>query len=167
MADRARAWGDALINATFPVTQTQVIIDLLATLSPSDTITAVRLVIRLHCVPQNLSDDIDGGTKVDFGIGVAALEAFNANAIPDPDVAADVPARGWLWRSTMIAVGDHVTGPPAHDVYFGSVLENDIRAMRKVDRGKLYLVMRSGPTVISGSYLPTAVIGIVRTLCLT
>ncbi len=167
MTDRARAWGDAIIDASFPITQTQVIDDLLETLSPNDTITAVRLVIRLHCVPQNLSDNIDGGTRIDFGIGVAALEAFNANAIPDPDVAGDVPARGWLWRSTMIAVANSVTGPPAHDVYFGTTLEADVRAMRKVDRGKLYLVMRSGPTVVSGSYLPTAVIGLVRTLCLT
>jgi len=167
MADRARAWADTLISASFPVVSSQVVVNLLTTLIPSDMITAVRLVIRLQCVPQNLSDDIDGGTTISFGIGVSALEAFTALVLPDPEIDADVPARGWLWKSVMLAVANSVTGPPAHDVYFGTTLEADVRAMRKVDRGVLYLSMRSTDNAVSGSYLPTAVIGLVRVLCLT
>jgi len=118
-------------------------------------------------VPQNLSDNIDGGSVVDLAIGVSATEAFNANVVPDPGSPADTPARGWLWKDRLIAVGNSVTGPPAHDVYWGTELKADIRSMRKVDRGVLYLAMQFDNTLVSGSFLPVSCIGIVRALCAT
>jgi len=142
-------------------------INLLTTLTASDTVTAIRIIIRMHVVPQNLSDNIDGGAVVDMAIGVAALEAFTANVVPDPDVAAETPARGWLWKDRLIAVGNSVTGPPAHDVYYGTSLHADVRAMRKVDRGILYLAIAIRDMGVSGSFLPTSVIGSVRVLCAT
>ena len=164
---RPRAWADTLVDVAFTTTGGVLIDNLLTPLTASDTVTAVRLIIHLHMVPQNLSDDIDGGTVVDMAVGVSAAEAFNANVLPDPNVAGDTPARGWLWRDRLIAVGNSVTGPPAHDVYYGTEIRADVRAMRKVDRGILYLHLISGGMTVSGAYLPVAVIGIVRTLCLT
>ena len=164
---RPRAWGTTFIDEQYNVANTETNFNLLAELTPSDTITAMRILVHVIAVPQNLSDNIDGGTVVDMGIGVASLEAFTAGVLPNVNVAGEVPARGWLWRDRLIAVGNSVTGPPVHDVYFGTEVHADLRAMRKVDRGVLYLSTRSSDIKVSGTYLPLALVGIVRVLCAT
>ncbi len=164
---RPLAWADSHIDATFTVTGGGFVADLLLGLAANDTITVIRLIIHLMAVPQNLSDNIDGGSIVTAVIGVSASEAFVANVLPDPGTPTEVPARGWLWKDRIIAVGNSVTGPPAHDVYYGTELKADIRAMRKVDRGNLYLTMQSNNMAVSGSFLPISVSGIVRALCAT
>jgi len=164
---RPLAWGDTEIDDLFTSAATKSPVDLLTTLTPSDTITAIRIIIRLYCIPQNLSDNIDGGSRIDIGIGVAAEEAFTANVVPDPSVMADVPARGWLWKGTLIAVANTVTGPPARDIYYGTEISADVRAMRKVDRGNLYIARQAKDFSVSGSFLPVTLVGMVRVLCAT
>ena len=164
---RPLAWADTHFDLTHSVAGTKNPINLLDNLAPSDTITVIRLIIHFMVQPQNLSDNIDGGSVVDLAIGVSAVEAFNANVMPDANVPADVPIRGWLWKDRLVAVGNSVTGPPAHDVYYGTELKADIRAMRKVDRGILYLVTSATDISVSGSFLPTSLVGIVRALCAT
>jgi len=117
-------------------------------------------------LPQNLPDNTIGAVSVDLGIGVAAEEAFNAGVVPDPDQASESPARGWLWRDRMVMVSNHITGPPVNDIFQVSEVRADIRAMRKVDRGILY--MRSIARELNPTdFAPVRIVGIVRVLCAT
>jgi len=95
------------------------------------------------------------------------VEAFNANVVPDPSEVVDFPARGWLWKETLIAVGNSVTGPPAHDVYMHTEVSADIRSMRKVDKGILYIARDAKDFSVSGAFLPVTLVGMVRALCAT
>ena len=164
---RRLAWADTHFDISLLTATGITGLNLLSTLEGNDTITVIRLIIKLYCLPQNLSDDLDGGAAVHMGIGVAANEAFVANALPDPGTPADVPARGWLWKDVMVAVQANTTGPSAHDTYWGTEVHADIRAMRKVDRGILYFVADSQDIGVSGVYLPINVVGLVRALCAT
>ncbi len=164
---RRLAWADSHIDVALTTASQITPVNLLATLQLLDTVTVIRLIIRMFMVPQNLSDNVDGGTLIDMAIGVSASEAFQANVLSDPSAPADTPARGWLWKDRLIAVGNSVTGPPAHDVYFGTDLHADIRSMRKVDRGVLYFTAEAAPQAVSGVFLPVALTGIVRALCAT
>ncbi len=164
---RPLAWADSLFNISL-ITEGagNVSGDLLATLTPSDTITVMRLIIHLTLMPQNLSDNIDGTVAVDLGIGVAALEAFTAGVVPDPDNPSETPARGWLWRDRMVMTANHITGPPAHDTYQVQEVRADIRAMRKVDRGVLY--MRTIAREMNATdFAPVRIVGLIRVLCAT
>jgi len=164
---RPRAWGDTLIENNFTATAQNFLVNLLADLSPSDTVTAMRLIIRFRMVPSNLSDNMSGEVRIDLGIGVAAKEAFDlgTTALPDPSVAEEVPARGWLWRSRMVATGQEEAAL-GYQIYDSDTLTADVRAMRKVDRGILYLrakVREANPTDFASMRLT----GIVRVLCAT
>ncbi len=164
---RPRAWADTLIDVPFTSSGAANNQDLLLTLTPSDTITVMRLVIHLTVGTQNFSDADDGATFVDMGIGVAAAEAFNvgSTALPDPNQAGDVPARGWLWRDRMVHIEVNTTAPVI-TLFHISEVRADIRAMRKVDRGILYLRMVAAEQSV-GDFVPTNVTGIVRALVAT
>ncbi len=101
---RPRAWGDTLLNNIETATGATRQVNLLTSLTPSDTITAMRLLIRLRFTPQNYSDNIIGLTHMDLGIGVASEEAFAAGAASLPDITDDSssPPRGWLWRTRLV-----------------------------------------------------------------
>jgi len=157
---RPRAWGDTMFNVDFPVTATQSTTNLLSTLSVLDTVTAVRLVIHMQMVLGTPVETVDGVSILDLGIGVAASEAFNAGALPDPDQGGEQPARGWLWRDRLT-----LTHVDQNSLIWSQELRADIRTMRKVDRGVLYLIMRS--TLSAGVYVPFRGVGIIRALCLT
>ena len=164
MAHRPRAWADTLIDQN--LTATNVAIDLLTPLAASDTITVARLVIHLWVTPLSLTQQIDGITKVDFGIGVAAGEAFAAGigALPDPGDATKVPARGWLWADTVVITKVHSTGTTYEAGNFPET-RADIGAMRKVDRGILYLMLAMEQII--DDLTTVQVVGRVRALCLT
>jgi len=161
---RPRAWGDSLINVDL-VSGVQQSINLLLTLTASDTITAVRLVGSLTASPASLIGQIDGIMGIDIGVGVAATEAFGvAGAIPDPNVAGDVPARGWLYRTRMVEIKVHSSSSVFEILHVGTA-NFDIGASRKVDRGILYMTMSSNP--ILGTAHTINLAGIVRAFCLT
>jgi len=161
---RPRAWDTQLINAEFINSGDGFVLGLLDNLIDSDTLTAVRLLIDLKFAPTALDAVLSGSALVDMGIGVASSEAFEAGvtALPDPDVEGDTPARGWLWRNRMFCQYKKESG--MFHVYVDS-LRADVRSMRKVDRGRLF--MRAKALVTDDTFPDCRLVGQVRALCLT
>jgi len=162
---RPRAWGDNLIDIAMTGETQQSPVDLLSELVTSDTITVIRLVGHLSVVPNSITASTVMTCAVDLGIGVASIEAFNvAGGIPDPNAAGDVPIRNWLWRDRLVAVIENAGGTEDSYKQWPEV-RFDLRAMRKVDRGRLYLTVV--PTALVGTYGALRLVGIIRALCLT
>ena len=155
---RERAWSTKLISDPFAVAGTQVIEDLLVILPIVTTATVVRIVLHLGISLSDPTDTSSGITQMDMAIGVCSNEAFVAGVVPDPNVEADVPARGWLWRERLWL-------PHTATVQHPMDVHADLRAMRKVDRGILYLVSTSGN--LQGTYGVPVLTGLVRSLVLT
>ena len=112
-------------------------ISLLGGLTAADKrgMTVIRLLI--HIEGSVLSPNVVlGHTVLWFGIGVASTEAFalGVTALPDPQTGADRPARGWLYRDFIMLRDNTAEGEST-----GGILRADIRAMRKVDDGELFL----------------------------
>jgi len=102
---RARAWADTLVNLTVVSAAGQSATDLLANAPTIDTITAVRIVLRLEAYPA-VANASDGIQAIDVGIGVTSLEAFGVNATPDVNTDNEYLPRGWLYveRGTVYNV---------------------------------------------------------------
>ena len=164
MADRARAWGDTLFDQAL-VSTVQVNLNLLTDLTPSDTITAIRLVGHLYLTSDNVLSTVDGAMRCDVGVQVvtAAALAAGGGAVPQVRLSSEVPARGWLWRETLITV-TAVGAGPIDDHYVGEI-SFDIRSMRKVDRGVLIMSLESN--LLHGTAYNTKISGLIRALCLT
>jgi len=93
--------------------------------------------------------------------------AFDAGVVslPDPRVAADSPARGWLWRGVMMMSYQNPGGAEIQNWNFPGHVAFEVRSMRKVDRGILTFIVSK--TVIQGSAFDVDVSGLIRILCLT
>lgn len=127
-------------------------------------ITAVRVVGRLFFGPQSISATDQAITRLDIGIGITSVDAFNVGitAIPDVTVGTAFPPRGWLWKTTMYTHKENNTGS-IESVYVDS-LDIDIRAARKLDRGIMYVTFEAND--MSGTAHTTRLAGLLRTLCL-
>ena len=157
---RARAWGDVIVNDT--IGAGQISIDLLANLTPSDNITVARLVGQLKFT--NAETVTSGLTSqvISMGIQVVTREAFLAGVFPDPQTADEYPARGWLWRTVVPEYTD--ASVAAIITWSFPEVKFDMRAMRKVDRGTLALVIQKQSAI--GVMHDVRMTGIVRSLCL-
>ncbi len=163
---RSREWADRIIK----LTQSTVLIatDLIdqEPLIDASPKTAVRLIISLDVQPDSVTSSVAWGQRLDMGIAVVSKPAFDGAvaSLPDPRVNIDTPPRGWLWRTSMVVSWENLnaleTGPFVwpHDRW-------DIRAMRKVDRGKLVLI--TAKTAFRGTETNVNIEGIIRTLVLT
>jgi len=163
---RPRAWVDRLIDVT--LTGPNLVVDLLASATVNlDTITVTRLIIDLYSHPTTLTSNVSGIQKVEMGIGVVTGAAFDAGqaSVPDPRIAADAPARGWLWRGLLFNSYQNVDGTEKENYNTLGHVSADLGAMRKVDRGKLILILSK--TAVQGSEVNQAIVGLVRVLCLT
>ena len=161
---RPRAWATTLINTNFAAVGDTLVADLLTGLTAADTITVVRLIINLRLWPSNFTDNFDGAGLLDVAIGVSAEEAFDvgSTSLPQPGTANSQPARGWLWRDRLVGIQNVQAiehSRIVHDV------RADVRSMRKVDRGVLYLHAVSAEAKLT--YPDIQLTGIVRALCLT
>ena len=120
-------------------------------------LTLVRLIVSLDVTPQTL-----GGTNSDqvmtYGVGVVGQDAFAASAVPDTEVEADRPPRGWLVRGSCRII-DSVTEPLPAVLCVG-----DFRGKRKLDNGELVLIMHNAAH--SGTAFAISVTGVVRALFL-
>ena len=159
---RPRAWGDSNISAVV-TSGGSLKVDLLTNLAASDTVTVTRLIGHLTVIPGTSLSVVDGAMAIDIGIGVSALEAFTAGVLPDPDQEQDQPARGWLYATRLLFFRAVGAGPV--DTWHYPELHFDVRAARKVDRGVLYLFVKSGAAL--GSSQDVFISGRVRALCLT
>ncbi len=160
---RPRAWADQIVTSV--IVSAGVAEDLLVTAEGSDTITTARLIGSLAFTPEVLTNNITGQQRIDAGIAVVTSNAFSVGltAMPDPRVSGDAPARGWLWRTSVLLVYERVAGV-VHSWRFPEE-RFDVGSMRKVDKGKLVLIMYK--TAIDGASFNISAEGLIRTLCLT
>ena len=159
---RNRAWADRVLNVNLISGAASQNFNLLADAPTVDTLTAVRVILHLTCFPE-IGDHPDGIQAIHMGVGVASLEAFNVNALPDPNISTEYPARGWLWVDTGAVYQDISTAPLNR--YWIAEFKMDVRAMRKIDKGILFLAMVTD--LQAGLSFDLRIVGRTRVLCLT
>ncbi len=162
---RHRLWGDRNISVTLVPTVSQQLV-LLANLSGGDTKTLVRLIGRLVAQPNDLVAQVDGSMVVDIGIGVVTDQAFAVAgaSMPDPTLAAQQPARGWLYKQQMVVTKEHATGTTNEFTHIDT-LQFDLKAARKVDRGTLFVRFEAN-NLTGASPFDVRLAGVIRALCL-
>jgi len=120
-------------------------------------LTTSRIIVDLSLsAPVAVSDGLQ---TVSLGIAVVSQEAFNASVVPDPNLGADRPPRGWLWRTQVVVAGaaSMSSAQPLR-------LMADIRGMRKVDDGELILITNNDSN--DGTTFTVRLRGILRTIFL-
>ena len=107
-----------------------------------DTITVARLIGKFLFFPESQTSNVAYTQRIDMGIQVVTEPAFSAAgaSLPDPRVEADAPARGWLWRESAVIIFHNLNADEKGPYHYPEVAF-DIRAMRKVDRGRLVFTM--------------------------
>jgi len=133
--------------------------DLLVNAPTVDTLTAVRIIMDLE-VGHSVTSTVDAFNVHSVGIGVTSREAFAAAVIPDPEQDSQYPPRGWLYVANKAVRSHQDQGSTKTQARFVV----DLRAMRKIDKGVLYLAQSNNAVVQT---LSVDVVGRVRVLCLT
>ena len=160
---RRRSWADVVFNVTSLIDNVRDDSDLLADAPVSDTLTVVRILGDLTAMYSPNSTVVDSLSSLSIGIGVSSLEAFAAGgaSLPDPRQATQFPPRGWLYATTrplmQMAESTGVINLVQH-------FQFDLGAMRKIDKGILFLTLVQNDILVGGSI---RVIGRTRVLCLT
>ena len=167
MVSRRRAWADQRFGGAVLTAGTSIQLDLLENAPTMDTLTVVRIVMDLTAQYEVQFTVTDSLSIVDLGIGVASAAAFAVAlgaGLPNPAVETEYPDRGWIY----------VASQPVSHVLEGSggvgVLESharfqvDLRAMRKIDKGILFIRLQNTNITVGGSMNVT---GRVRSLVLT
>jgi len=132
----------------------------------SDTLTVARVIGKLEIGYLVSTTPGDSLSSVNIGIGVASVEAFAVAAtagLPNPTDITAFPPRGWLYVQTA-AVRQVVSTSGDGLIDHWATFEFDLRGMRKIDKGVLYLIMEQNNITIGGAM---QVVGRVRALCLT
>ena len=165
MPHRPRAWADLLFNIGILNNTNMVPLDILFDLGASrlSVITVVRLVAQFAVVGELPLQVATGTSRIDVGIGVATVEGFDGGATttPQPDVSTEYPIRGWLYATTKVVFNTNNSGSLSAFPQW----EVDMRAMRKIDKGILYLAAANNNA--DGDAINVRLIGRVRALCLT
>ena len=165
MPSRPRAWSDQRILIASLVAGTPQKFDLLENAPALDTHTVIRIIGHLTFMYSPNSTVVDSLSVVDVGIGVSSVEAFAVAAgagLPAVESDSKYPPRGWLYMATRPVsqqTGDTFEGSHNEQATF----DFDVRAMRKIDKGILFLLMEQNNVLVGGSM---RVVGRVRALCL-
>ena len=164
MAHRPRAWADLKFQAQIGSGALMTALDLLADLAPQplDTITVTRIIGSLHAFIEMPNPEVQGIMACDLAIGVVAASTFPAT-VPDPTVTSEYPARGYLYATTKWVAQN--SGANSSQSQHMVQWDFDIGAMRRVDKGILYVA--AGNTLIDGTAFTLRVGGRLRALCLT
>ncbi len=161
---RRLAWADTRLTTTLGSASGTLISNLLTNAPTVDTLTVNRIIVDLR-VFQSPVGDTEQAQVIDLGIGVSSTEAFNigASALSAPFNDNEYPPRGWLYVATAVALQARPTneGIWRQDAVFKA----DLRAMRKIDKGILFLFMRN--VNFQGTDGAVSVVGRIRALCLT
>ncbi len=163
---RSRSWADKrLVGETLAV-GTPVLEDLLEFLGDSSNeLTVVRIIADItvqYLVTTTVNDSL---SIVDLGIGVIATSAFGTpTAVPEPSIETEFPPRGWIYVNSVPVsqILDAAGGVSIVDSR--AIFKFDIRAMRKIDRGTLFLKISQSNITVGGAMQVT---GRVRSLVLT
>ena len=109
-------------------------------------LTLLRTII-CHDYGYTIHDSGEGNQIIDVGIGVFSNEAFGASALPDPDLATDFPAKGWVYRCRHKLAGFDAD-QPAVDI---RTVYRDLRSRRKIENGilALHIMNKNGNGVAS------------------
>ena len=160
---RHRAWADRRFAGVSLVAGTLQNFDLLQNAPTIDTLTVVRIVGDLtvqYLVSTTVADSL---SIVDLGIGVIAATAFGvAGAAPAPQIETEYPDRGWIYVASQ-PVAQLVT-TDGGIINEAARFQFDIRAMRKIDKGTLFMGIVQANITVGGAMQVT---GRVRSLCLT
>jgi len=159
MASRGRAWSDTITNTV--LTNDQAPTDLLAGAPTVDTITVIRILIDVSVVLADGFESSNSLMHLSMGVGVTAKEAFDADALPNVGTTSEYPPRGWLFAGSQIVYN----APALNSAYVHGHFKADIRSQRKVDKGVLFLKIKS--TLSQNSQATTMWVGRIRVLCLT
>ena len=158
---RTPYWIDTVVGVQATAGAGGVVLDLdnMATQSESRGTTLIRCLAHLF-VASSVEGGVTGQAIAHLGIGVASREAFalGISGVPDPATESERPPRGWIWRDAAMVreISGSVTGAFVD-------LKVDVRSMRKVDDGRLFL--RIEPIVLSGTGFVVQIAGLVRCLC--
>ncbi len=98
--------------------------------------TCVRTLVRLDLQSTTVAGAW-GSNIVHIGIGVVSVAALAAGAasLPNPSIANDKPALGWLYRTTVVVAQNGIGTPVVFPI------TADVRGSRKIDRGDLVLMI--------------------------
>ena len=164
MAERGRAWADQRFTGNALVAGTDFLSDLLQFAPDVDTLTAVRIIGDFDVHYDVTTTIADSDSFVDVGIGVSSVEAFAAGAaaLPDPANSTSFPPRGWLYASTGYVAQLVTSSTGIWNI--NARFQFDLRAMRKIDKGTLFLRIAQANINVGGAM---EIVGRVRTLCLT
>ena len=157
---RTPFWEDTLVNFDI-ASGAQGITNLLVNLNRDERrgLTMIRTLFRIDLLP-SIPDAAFGEQALCLGMGVSSEEAFSASALPDPNVAGDRPARGWLIRDVYV-VKDHTAEDGSSPI---RRVEFDVKSKRKVDSGQLFVNWTNDP--IRGTAFNVRVHGLIRCLYL-
>jgi len=157
MPNRRRTmWEDTLFaqNVTNG-TQELCAIDGTNSVADSQGMTLTRLILDLSFASRTVSGSW-GVANVDIGVGLTSREAFSAGVVADPSSETEEPSRGWIYRNRVL-VSQNGTGTPVTMRVIA-----DIRAQRRLDEGRIYIVVDH--TVILGTVFALQFAGISRAL---
>ena len=154
---RRTYWLDTLVSATAGNGSNQAL-TLLGPFTAQETQgwTLTRVVLELALSAQGAGPD--GLQIFDVGVGLAEQDAFAAGALPDPNVATDEPARGWVWRTRCLVPRD------ADTIRQPIRCMGDFRAQRKVDGAEVFVIFTN--ILVEGTAFTVRLVGIVRCLYL-
>ncbi len=158
----ARFWVDTTFNDDV-VVGAQLLRSLMTGFSSpqtrADQMTLLRTIIGIDCA-RTVHDSGEGSERVSIGIGLTSQEAFAAGVVADPETNTDFPVRGWVWRANYRVFGFAADQP----TIFTRRIDKDVRAMRKLENGEMYLVCSNAALEgVSGTVRLT---GLVRQLWL-
>ena len=146
-----REWVDLGFNALLVATGFQIVpLDILFDMREVVNKTVTRLIIGFDVDAPDPDENDVFVMRMNFGIGVATREAFDAGVASVPSLAAttEFPIHGWLWRS-QYTVSFSNSATFGIELYKFPRIDKDIRAARKVDKGVLYFAAVN--TVIQGA----------------
>ncbi len=155
-------WIDTILN--FDVANTsQVLTSLMTGVSSTQTrfdrMTLTRTIVGID-IANTVHDSGEGSQQVALGIGITSQESFAAGTVPEPQVASDFPARGWVWRALYRVYGFAADQPAV----FNARIDKNIKAQRKLENGEAYLVVDNN--AIEGVAAVIRVHGLIRQLWL-
>ncbi len=151
-------WIDSVVSMTL-VAGVQVNIDMMGVASFSESRrgwTLVRTIIGLD-VAYAVHDSGEGSHLVSLGIGIASTEALSSGTgIAEPDVPAEHPQAGWLYRAQYRIFGFAADQPAV----YSARIDKDIRAKRKLGNG--LSIFSGNSSILEGAASTLRVNGIIR-----
>ncbi len=130
-----------------------------STQSRFDRMTLMRTIIGLD-LAYTVHDSGEGSQQLALGIAMTSQESFAAGTVPEPTIATEYPARGWIWKAFYRVYGFAADQPAVYNAR----VDMDLRGRRKLENGEAYLVVNN--TVIEGVASATRIHGLIRQLWL-